>query len=670
MAKIEIVSKPIRTTEFLGEYAPQHLYIIYTKDNKEEMAYRGGPEGGDNFINWIRDDLKITKLPYREGHPDYDKDGTHTRGKPPIISGTDEQINPFVMKIDKAMDAVNKAGFDYKIAGVTLGSWQNSNTIARYLLDSTDLPFELPVYSDGRTVTAPGWDESLGHTAIDILINPSIFRALHSGNYKREISSDYKIISYVDKDTGIKVYVQNTGAIKVGNVYIVKGLSEEQVAATYNISIDNVIENYSNDILGSSGATKTFTISPKENINLTEPSPKDNSTNPQQALPTSMKQAIPINMKLTEESYSKFHFAIQHDDLEAVKVLLEHGADVNKADAYGNAPLHYAIGNPVMLKVLLEHGADVNKADAYGNTPLYSASQDGILEIIKMLLEYGVDVNKANNNNDILPLGYAVWKGNSEMVKMLLEHGADVNKADAYGNTPLHGAAHCYGISEIIKMLLEHGADINKANNVGMTPLDYAVQNGNSEMVKMLEQAQKQPAVGHNVQDTTHTPNPDTSSTQLPLKHNPTNSWHPPYWDELDKFGVTGINKYYYMADMLNAGKNNKVANDEVINSEDIPNIIQQAIYIEKVIGDIQVSAAKDIYDTCAGRMALFQAHSRFPLVEGNELYDFLLGNNPDAAANFERSKDSIMQSMKQLEIIFHNCELNENNNIPIHDEL
>ena len=39
MAIIEIKSKPIQRTEFLGNLAPQHLYIVNKKDNGLKMAW-------------------------------------------------------------------------------------------------------------------------------------------------------------------------------------------------------------------------------------------------------------------------------------------------------------------------------------------------------------------------------------------------------------------------------------------------------------------------------------------------------------------------------------------------------------------------------------------------------------------------------------------------------
>jgi len=134
MAKIEIVSKPIKYTESLDKLAPQHLYIVHTKDNGEQIAYRGGPEGGDAFQNWRVDDLKVTQLPYIKGHPDWDEESIHTRKV--LATGSDLEINPLAEKMSKQVNWINSQNFDYKLP--TVGHWQNSNTATRYLWQKTN----------------------------------------------------------------------------------------------------------------------------------------------------------------------------------------------------------------------------------------------------------------------------------------------------------------------------------------------------------------------------------------------------------------------------------------------------------------------------------------------------------------------------------------------------
>jgi hypothetical protein len=57
-------------------------------------------------------------------------------------------------------------------------------------------------------------------------------------------------------------------------------------------------------------------------------------------------------------------------------ILIEKGADPNRADGGGNTPLFYAaIGNHALLvEVLLKKGADPNRADNYGRTALFFIS--------------------------------------------------------------------------------------------------------------------------------------------------------------------------------------------------------------------------------------------------------------------------------------------------------
>ncbi len=80
-------------------------------------------------------------------------------------------------------------------------------------------------------------------------------------------------------------------------------------------------------------------------------------------------------------------------DLEALKSMLENGADVNAADDRGITPLGVAVGfNRVpLVKQLLAAGADVQKPDRKGNTVLhYAAGTDPF------------ENNSSNSNNDMI----------------------------------------------------------------------------------------------------------------------------------------------------------------------------------------------------------------------------------------------------------------------------
>jgi Ankyrin repeats (3 copies)/Ankyrin repeat len=190
-----------------------------------------------------------------------------------------------------------------------------------------------------------------------------------------------------------------------------------------------------------------------------------------------------------------------------VQLLLDHGGDVNKADAVvGEFPLAIAAEDD-----LLDHGAGVrndaliNAArkgheetvrlllkihDAGVGAALFIAASKGHAGIVQRLLEHGAD--KTTNLRfgaiyfpKMTALIVAARKGHGKIVQLLLDHRANVNIHDTDGDTALFLAAW-KGHTAIVQMLLEHGADINAINFEGMTALTIAAHNGHEEIVQLL----------------------------------------------------------------------------------------------------------------------------------------------------------------------------------------
>jgi ankyrin repeat protein len=86
-------------------------------------------------------------------------------------------------------------------------------------------------------------------------------------------------------------------------------------------------------------------------------------------------------------------------DLKAVRLMLDHGADVNAFDPFGKTPLMYASISDVfpvdVVKLLIDRGADVNakskhtKAGDAGLTVLDIAKQNGNTPIVDLLVKSG-----------------------------------------------------------------------------------------------------------------------------------------------------------------------------------------------------------------------------------------------------------------------------------------
>jgi ankyrin repeat protein len=180
------------------------------------------------------------------------------------------------------------------------------------------------------------------------------------------------------------------------------------------------------------------------------------------------------------------HVASHRGHVDVIRLLLEHGADVNAKANYNRTSLHFAseLGHIEVMQLLLEKGADVNSTTADNKYPLVEASQAGQLKAVQVLVQHGADVN-VHGVHGCTPLHRASWTGRLEVIRFLLEHGADVDARDNDRRTTLHHASS-HGQLEIVRLLLEHGADINAHGKKMDTPLHRATAVGELEVARCL----------------------------------------------------------------------------------------------------------------------------------------------------------------------------------------
>lgn len=188
-----------------------------------------------------------------------------------------------------------------------------------------------------------------------------------------------------------------------------------------------------------------------------------------------------MNKSALQSQYSPLHMGVYCNNVDAVRLLVENGADLEVRDHAEATPLHRAVqGASVTIATLLvESGANVDAISKTGRTPLYWASakeENAAPEIFELLIKAGADLAFADDIG-YTPLHSAVHS-TPEIVKLLIKNGADVNAGRGTGETPLHVAMIGGGI-EIIKILLDNGADINAAGEMG-TPLQTARYHINS----------------------------------------------------------------------------------------------------------------------------------------------------------------------------------------------
>merc|ERR1712072_344521 len=100
-------------------------------------------------------------------------------------------------------------------------------------------------------------------------------------------------------------------------------------------------------------------------------------------------------------------------------------------------------GHVDVALLVLEKGAEVDRATEDGQTPLYFACENGHVDAARLLLDRGADVHRGSSNGTT-PLHMSCYKGHIETVRLLLDNGAvaDLNVADDDGDTPKANAEY------------------------------------------------------------------------------------------------------------------------------------------------------------------------------------------------------------------------------------
>jgi ankyrin repeat protein len=218
---------------------------------------------------------------------------------------------------------------------------------------------------------------------------------------------------------------------------------------------------------------------------------------------------------MSKGGFTPLPYAAREGCLDCARALVEAGADLNLHDPERVTPLNMALLNMHFdfAAYMIEAGANVDKWDLFGRAPIYMAADVSTLPVMgngamvvipsmdehtaldvgRMLLEAGADPNirlkrrppyrnvpQDRGGDGILAQGAtallrAARAGDVEFVRLLLEHGALVDLASKEGVTPLMAAAGVEfgqrvtrgrnrteeGILATIQVLLDAGADIN-----------------------------------------------------------------------------------------------------------------------------------------------------------------------------------------------------------------
>jgi ankyrin repeat protein len=152
------------------------------------------------------------------------------------------------------------------------------------------------------------------------------------------------------------------------------------------------------------------------------------------------------------------------------------------------------VGDLASARTLVEAGANVNDADAWGVSALVLAAHSGFGDLVEFLLEKGADANAAAAG--FTALHEAIMRRDEKMASALLARGADPNAPlrtwtptrrqstdfnfapELVGATPFWLAAR-FAEPSLMRLLVKHGADarfVHRASYYAGDPAELRTQ--------------------------------------------------------------------------------------------------------------------------------------------------------------------------------------------------
>jgi len=192
---------------------------------------------------------------------------------------------------------------------------------------------------------------------------------------------------------------------------------------------------------------------------------------------------------------SLLSLAIIKNNLDAVKSLIKHNANVNENDVNMNHPFFVLLNNNFNIDIyncLIENKADCNCIDNNGisllNTLIFKNDIEAIISLVNLNNDIKVDIKKKDKTGNC-PIVNAIIENNYDIVVILVSYGIkqNINLKDIYDENGNNILALSYqkNYLKIFKYLIRY-FDISQNDLSGKKIINKALINEDNETLKVL----------------------------------------------------------------------------------------------------------------------------------------------------------------------------------------